>query len=55
MLINVSTRRFGRAVCLPEGDVPSPLGDSRPKSAVSRRFWGCRPSAWPRGWALDLS
>jgi len=24
MLINVSTRRFGRAVRLPEGDVPAP-------------------------------
>lgn len=26
MLINVSTRRFGRAVRLPEGDVPAPPG-----------------------------
>ena len=26
MLINVSTRRFGRAVRLPEGDVPRPRG-----------------------------
>jgi len=38
MLLNVSTRRFGRAVRLPEGDVPAKLGDSRSKSAVSRRF-----------------
>jgi putative transposase len=38
MLINVSTRKFGRAVRLPEGDVPAPLGDSCSKSAVSRRF-----------------
>ena len=26
MLINVSTRKFGRAVRLPEGDVPAPKG-----------------------------
>jgi putative transposase len=26
MLINVSTRRFGRAVRLPEGDIPAPAG-----------------------------
>ena len=32
MLINVSTRRFGRAVRLPEGDVPAPPG-----SGVSSR------------------
>jgi hypothetical protein len=38
MLINVSTRKFGRAVRLPQGDVPAFDGDSRSKSAVSRRF-----------------
>ena len=38
MLLNVSTRKFGRAVRLPEGDVPAERGDSRSKSAVSRRF-----------------
>ncbi|MET4262430.1 hypothetical protein ABIC09_007408 [Bradyrhizobium sp. S3.12.5] len=37
MLINVSTRRFGRAVRLPEGDVPAPPG-SGGKSAASRKF-----------------
>ena len=26
MLINVSTRKFGRAVRLPGGDVPAPTG-----------------------------
>jgi putative transposase len=26
MLINVSTRKFRRAVRLPEGDVPAPAG-----------------------------
>jgi hypothetical protein len=38
MLINVSTRKFGRAVRLPGGDVPAAKGDGRSKSAVSRRF-----------------
>ncbi|MEC5293937.1 IS256 family transposase, partial [Aurantimonas sp. C2-3-R2] len=38
MLINVSTRRFGRAVRLPEGDVPAGRGSGVSKSAASRRF-----------------
>jgi transposase-like protein len=38
MLINVSTRKFGRAVRLPEGDVAAPNGSGVSKSAVSRRF-----------------
>ena len=38
MLINVSTRRFGRAVRLPEGDVPRGHGSGISKSAASRRF-----------------
>ena len=38
MLINVSTRRFGRAVRLPEGDIAAPPGAGVSKSAVSRRF-----------------
>lgn len=38
MLINVSTRRFGRAVRLPEGDVPVDPGSGVSKSATSRRF-----------------
>src|SRR5258707_10960830 len=38
MLINVSTRRFGRAVRLPEGDVPAPPGSGGSKSAASRRL-----------------
>ena len=33
MMINVSTRRFGRAVRLPEGDVPAPGGAGVSKSA----------------------
>ena len=38
MLLNVSTRRFGRAVRLPEGDIPATAGAGVSKSAVSRRF-----------------
>jgi transposase-like protein len=38
MLIGVSTRRFGRAVRLPEGDVPAGAGAGVSKSAASRRF-----------------
>ena len=38
MLINVPTRRFGRAVRLPEGDIPASRGSGTSKSAVSRRF-----------------
>ena len=45
MLINVSTRKFGRAVRLPGGDVPAENGAGLSKSAASRRLWGCRPNA----------
>ena len=38
MLINVSTRKFGRSMRLPEGDVPAPRGSGLSKSAASRRF-----------------
>ena len=38
MLINVSTRKFKRAVRLPEGDLPITVGDGTSKSAASRRF-----------------
>lgn len=38
MLINVSTRRFGRAVRLPGGDVPAGPGSGLSKSAASRHF-----------------
>ena len=59
MLINVSTRKFGRAVRLPEGDVRGAAGGGcrsrRPRAASSR----CRPRACRSGWrptcpALDL-
>ena len=42
MLINVSTRKFRRAVRLPEGDVPAPTGAGVSKSAASRHFVACR-------------
>jgi hypothetical protein len=38
MLLNVSTRKFRRAVRLPEGDVTAPAGFGVPKSAASRHF-----------------
>ncbi|MEE9544698.1 MAG: IS256 family transposase [Rhodospirillales bacterium] len=38
MVLNVSTRKYGRAVRLPEGDLPRVNGDETSKSAVSRRF-----------------
>jgi putative transposase len=49
MLIGVSTRRFGRAVRLPEGDVPAGAGAGVSKSAASRRFVALsaeRMAAW---------
>ena len=45
MLINVSTCKFGRALRLPEGDVPAEngagLSNRQPRAALSR----CRPNA----------
>jgi len=38
MVLNVSTRKYRRAVRLPEGDLPTVKGDATSKSAVSRRF-----------------
>src|SRR5262245_11239373 len=38
MLINVSTRKFTRAVRLPEGDLPVIAGDGISKSAASPRL-----------------
>jgi putative transposase len=55
MLINVSTRRFGRAVRLPEGDVHAARGDSRSKSAVSRRFVELSAERMAEWMASDLS
>ena len=55
MLINVSTRKFGRAVRLPEGDVPAPNGAGVSKSAVSRRFVALSAERMKRWMAADLS
>lgn len=55
MLLNVSTRRFRRAVRLPEGDIPAPPGAGISKSAASRRFVALSAEQL-RGWmAADLS
>jgi putative transposase len=45
MLINVSTRKFGRAVRLPEGDVPTPAGAGYRNRRPLGTLWRCRPSA----------
>lgn len=55
MLINVSTRKFGRAVRLPEGDVPAPKGAGVSKSAVSRRFVALSAERMKAWMASDLS
>lgn len=55
MLINVSTRRFGRAVRLPEGDIPVADGAGVSKSAVSRRFVALSAERMAEWMAADLS
>src|SRR5208337_1703888 len=55
MLINVSTRKFGRAVRLPEGDVGAPEGAGVSKSAVSRRFVALSEERMKEWMATDLS
>jgi hypothetical protein len=55
MLINVSTRRVGRAVRLPEGDNPAPADTGVSKSAVSRRFVALSAAQMKRRMASDLS
>lgn len=55
MLINVSTRKFGRAVRLPAGDVPAPKGSGVSKSAVSRRFVALSAERMAEWMATDLS
>jgi len=55
MLINVSTRRFGRAVRLPEGDIPAPKGAGVSKSAASRRFVALSAERMREWMAADLS
>ncbi|MDK1039807.1 MAG: IS256 family transposase, partial [Actinomycetota bacterium] len=55
MLINVSTRKFGRAVRLPEGDVSAPKGAGISKSAVSRRFVALSAERMKEWMGSDLS
>jgi transposase-like protein len=55
MLINVSTRRFGRAVRLPEGDIAATCGAGLSKSAVSRRFVALSAERMREWMATDLS
>jgi hypothetical protein len=55
MLINVSTRRFGRAVRLPEGDIAAAPGAGVSKSAVSRRFVALSAERMKAWLSADLS
>ena len=55
MLINVSTRRFRRAVRLPEGDVPVAAGAGLSRSAASRRFVALSAQRMKEWMASDLS
>lgn len=55
MLIGVTTRRFGRAVRLPEGDVPAGSGSGVSKSAASRRFVALSAERLEAWLAADLS
>jgi len=54
MLINVSTRKFRRAVRLPDGDVPAPRGAGVSKSATSRRFVALSAARMKEWIASDL-
>lgn len=55
MLINVSTRKFGRAVRLPGGDIAAPKGTGVTRSAVSRRFVALSADRLKEWMAADLS
>jgi len=55
MLINVSTRKFGRAVRLPEGNVPAEDGAGLSKSSASRRFVALSAERMKEWMAADLS
>jgi len=55
MLINVSTRYFGRAVRLPEGNIPAVHGAGVSKSAASRRFVALSAERMAEWMAADLS
>src|SRR5207342_2509295 len=55
MLINVSTRKFRRAVRLPEGDIPAPTGAGVSKSAASRPFVALSAARMKEWMGADLS
>ncbi len=55
MLLNVSTRKFRRAVRHPEGDVPAPSGSGVSKSAASRHFVALSAERLREWLAADLS
>jgi hypothetical protein len=55
MLINVSTRKFRRAVRLPDGDVPAPAGAGVSKSAASRHFVALSAARMKEWMGADLS
>jgi len=55
MLINVSTRKFRRAVRLPEGDIDAPAGAGVSKPAVSRRLVALSAERLQEWMAPDLS
>jgi putative transposase len=55
MLINVSTRKFRRAVRLPEGDIPAPVGAGVSKSAASRHFVALSAARMKEWMGADLS
>src|SRR5689334_15286975 len=55
MLINISTRRFRRAVRLPEGGIPAPPGAGVSKSAASRRFVALSAERMAQWMTADLS
>jgi putative transposase len=55
MLLNVSTRKFRRAVRLPEGDIPAPAGSGVSKSAASRHFVALSAARLREWLAADLS
>ena len=53
--INVSTRKFRRAVRLPEGDVPAAAGAGVSKSAASRHFVALSAARMKEWMGADLS
>jgi putative transposase len=55
MLINVATRKFSRAVRLPQSDVKAEAGDGTSKSAASRHFVALSAEKLAAWMASDLS